>query len=105
MYLADMTRQQAHIRDQILPVLQPYVRRIVLFGSVARGEMRTESDIDLLVTLRPPEQRPVLGLRWFALEQELAQRLRRPVEMVTEDALDAYLRPFIERDGVLLYEE
>jgi predicted nucleotidyltransferase len=30
-----------HLRDIILPVLQPYgVKRIALFGSVARGEWR-----------------------------------------------------------------
>ncbi|NBC19109.1 MAG: nucleotidyltransferase [Bacteroidetes bacterium] len=78
---------------------------IALYGSWARDEERPDSDIDLLVVLRPAEDRPPLGLKWFALEQELSERLQRPVELVTDAALDPYLRPSIERDAVVLYDE
>ena len=105
MQTAAMTNQIQILKDQILPILQPYVSRIVLFGSMARGEADMGSDIDLLVVLKPSTQRPTLGLRWFALELELTQQLGRPVDMVTENALSPHVRPFIEQDQVVLYEE
>ena len=46
-----------------------------------------------------------MGLQWFALEQELAERLGRPVELVTERALSRHVRPHVQTDRVLLYEE
>lgn len=99
-----MTPAHQHIRDQIVPLLAPYVSRIRLIGSVARGETRPDSDVDLLVTLKPSAEHPALGLRWFALEHELSEHLGRPVELITEAALSTHLRPFIEQDAVVLYE-
>jgi hypothetical protein len=46
-----------------------------------------------------------MGLRWFALEQALADRLGRPVELVTERALSPHIRPHVQTDRVLLYED
>lgn len=100
-----MTHQLEDLKDKILPVLRPYASRITLFGSLARGDEGPASDVDLLVALRPPGQRPPLGLRWFELEQDLGQLLGREVEMVTEEALSPYIRPYVERDSVVLYEE
>lgn len=38
------------IKQRILPILQKYnIKRAGLFGSYARGEMREDSDIDILV--------------------------------------------------------
>jgi predicted nucleotidyltransferase len=93
----------AELREKILPLLRPYVKRISVFGSFARGEDTAESDIDILVDLKPPEERPALGLKWFGLEQELGRILGREVELISEKALSPYIRPYA--DMVLLYEE
>ncbi len=95
----------AELRKNILPPLRPYVKKIAVFGSFARGEDTSDSDIDILVDLKPPGQRPVLGLKWFGLEQELSHILGRRVELVSESALSPYVRPYAEKDMVLLYEE
>ena len=100
-----MERRFESLREKILPLLRPYVRSITLFGSLARGDERPDSDVDLLVALKPPSQRPPLGLHWFTLEQELGDRLGRTVELVTEDALSPHVRPYVEQDRVVLYEE
>lgn len=55
------------------------VRSVRLFGSVARGEERPGSDIDLLVELEPG--RSLLDL--IGLEHDLADALGRKVEAVT----------------------
>ncbi|MEF8797404.1 MAG: nucleotidyltransferase domain-containing protein [Salinivenus sp.] len=98
-----ISREQ--VRDVVVPTLRPYATRIELFGSVARGESTETSDIDLLLTLRAPENRPPLGLRWFELEQELSEQLGRPVELVTQRALSPHLRPHVTSDRVTLYED
>lgn len=94
------------LREKILPVLLPYgVKRIALFGSVVRGDNTPESDIDILVTLKSPDQRRPIGLKWFGLAEELSLILERPVDLVTEGGLSPYIRPYVEQEMVILYEE
>jgi predicted nucleotidyltransferase len=57
------------------------------------------------VELKPLEQRPPLGLRWFALEEELSQRIGRRVELVSMKALSPHIRPYVKEDEVVIYEE
>ena len=95
----------AELREKMLPLLCPYVKKVAVFGSFARGEETPESDIDVLVDLKPPGERPVLGLKWFGIEEELSRILGRRVELVSESGLSPYVRPYAERDMVLLYEE
>jgi uncharacterized protein len=93
------------LRAILVPALRPYVTRIAVFGSYARGEETPGSDVDILVDLKASGRRPVLGLRWFSLEEELSARLGRRVEMVTLEALSPYARPYVQRDEVELYAE
>jgi hypothetical protein len=95
----------AELREKVLPLLYPYVKRVYVFGSFARGELTPYSDIDILVELKPRDQRPRLGFKWFGLWDELEEILGRKVDLVSESALSPYVRPHVERDLVLLYEE
>lgn len=93
------------LRNKILPVLKPYVTRISVFGSYVRGEETQESDIDIMVQLKPADQRPSLGLAFFGIQEDLSKILQREVDLVTEDALSPYVRPYVEKDKVVIYEE
>ena len=96
----------AELSSKITPLLKPYVNRISVFGSYARGEVTAESDIDLLIALKPVEARPVLGLFDFIkLEQELKKKLGCEVDLVTEEGLNPRRRLNIEKDRVVLYEK
>jgi uncharacterized protein len=86
-------------------LLYPYVKKVYVFGSFARGELTPDSDIDILVELKPRDQRLRLGFKWFGLWDELEEILGRKVDLVSESALSPYVRPHVERDLVLLYEE
>ncbi|MGC1374857.1 MAG: nucleotidyltransferase family protein [Anaerolineales bacterium] len=98
--------QFADLRAKVTPLLRPYARRISVFGSYARGEQTPESDIDLLVALRPSEQRPPLGLfEIIRLEHELQKELGRAVDLVTEEGISPRIKPKVEKDRVVLYEE
>lgn len=94
------------LREKILPVLLPWgVKRVALFGSVVRGDETPQSDIDILVELKEPGERPPIGLKWFGLEEDLRGLLGREVELVSADALSPYIRPHVEEEMVILYEE
>lgn len=94
------------IRDAVLELLGPYgVRRISVFGSVARGEEDEDSDIDILVGLEQPFRRPLSLFRFVTIEMELETRLGREVDLIADESLSPYVRPYVERDEVVLYEE
>lgn len=94
-------RKFAGLRNIVLPILEPYgVKRIALFGSVVRGEETSDSDIDLLVKFK----KPIGLLKLVGVERELSARLNRKVDLVTEAALSKYIRPYVEKEKVILYE-
>ena len=96
----------AELKLKVTPLLKPYVKRISVFGSFARGDATIDSDIDLLVDLKPSGLRPVLGLfEFIKLEQELEKQLGCEVDLITEEGLNQRRKPRIEKDRVVLYEE
>ena len=64
------------------------VKTLSLFGSIARNEARSESDVDLLVEFN----RPVGYFGLFALQDYLEDLLGCPVDLGTPDSLKPYLR-------------
>ncbi|HUS07854.1 MAG TPA: nucleotidyltransferase domain-containing protein [Bryobacteraceae bacterium] len=68
------------------------VQRLALFGSVARGEARSDSDVDLLVQFFPGAK---TYERFLALSELIEARLGRTVELVTIEALSPFLGPHI----------
>ena len=72
--------------------------RVRVFRSVARGDARADSDLDLLVDLEPG--RSLLDL--IAIKQDLEDLLLRPVDVVTEAAISSYVRADILREAVPL---
>ena len=96
----------ADIRRKALPLLKPYISRLAIFGSTVRGETTSTSDIDLLIKLKPSKLRPKLGFfKLMEIEQDLQKKLGKEVDLVTEDSLSPYIRPYIEKEKVIIYEE
>jgi hypothetical protein len=98
----------AGVHPQVLvaaagPVLRQVVEdrgftRLAVFGSVARGEARSDSDVDLLVDA--PAGTSIGDL--VALQELLADILGRPVDVVTYGGLKAGVDDDVRRDAVLL---
>jgi hypothetical protein len=96
----------ADIRRKAVPILKPYINRLAVFGSTVRGEATPKSDLDLLISLKPSGQRPKLGLfKLIEIEEALEEKLGREIDLVTEDSLSPYIRPYVEREKVVIYEE
>lgn len=70
------------------------VESLALFGSYARGEEHSESDIDLLVTFEEP---PGL-LAFLDLERMLSKLLGRSVDLVSKDALKPRIGDCVQRE-------
>lgn len=71
-----------------------------------RAASQHRKDVDLLVALKPSEKRPPFGLfEMIRLERELEKKLGRSVDLVTEEGLSPRIRPNVEKDKVVLYEE
>jgi len=77
------------------------VRELSVFGSVARGEDRPNSDIDLLVEFLP-EAEPGL-LDHAGLMLDLAALLGRKVDLVSKNALKPLIRDSVIQDSRRLY--
>jgi hypothetical protein len=83
-------------RHEILRIAAAYgAHNIRVFGSVARGEDREESDFDLLVEMEP--ERSLLDL--VALEQDLEDLLHRKVDVLTDPCVHPAIRPHILADA------
>lgn len=86
-------------RSEVVAVAARHgVQVLGVFGSVARGEDRPDSDIDLLVQLPA-------GMGLFALasvQNELEELLGAEVDLIPEAGLKAGVRPSVEADLVPL---
>jgi uncharacterized protein len=92
--------------DQALGVIREHhsdiaafgVSSLALFGSVARGEARADSDVDILVEFASGE---VVGFfRFLRLKRYLEGILGREVDLVTRAALKPQLRERILKEAV-----
>jgi len=77
------------------------VRELSVFGSAARGELRPESDVDLLVAFQPGTRVTLFTL--IDLQTELAELLRRSVDLVPKNGLKPALRPAVLAEARVLY--
>ena len=78
------------------------IRELSVFGSVARGSSRMDSDVDLLVTFEPDA--PWSTLEIVDLREELASLFGRKVDLIEEKAIrNPYRKASILRDKSVLY--
>jgi len=78
------------------------VQRAWLFGSFAREEETTNSDIDILVQFTPNAKISLFD--YGGIVYELEQKTGRKVDLVQENMLKPFAMQSAERDKVLIYE-
>jgi uncharacterized protein len=77
------------------------VRRAALFGSVARGENRPGSDIDIMVEIDPEAHITVFD--YVGLKEYIAGLFDSPVDVVSRDNLKPYVRPTATADAIYAF--
>jgi predicted nucleotidyltransferase len=70
--------------------------KVGIFGSYARGENSSKSDLDLLVHL--DYTTPISLLNLIAVEQAISDALGIPVDLITEKSLHPLIRPIVEKE-------
>jgi predicted nucleotidyltransferase len=86
-------------RDAIIRIAARYgALNLCVFGSVARGEARPDSDVDFLVDMEPGRSLLDVG----GLLVELQELLGRPVDVVTRNGLRDRIRDRVLREAVPL---
>jgi hypothetical protein len=88
--------------DRIADVCRRYgVKELAVFGSAVRGELRPDSDIDILVEFQSDTRIGLLG--FTSLSEELESLVGRKVDLVTKQGLKPLVRPRVLSEAQLVY--
>ena len=87
------------ITEKIRPIMKRYdVKKVALFGSLVRGEMREDSDIDILVEI----ESDISLLDFVGLKIEIEEALGRKVDLVEYCTIKPRLKDKILKEQVVI---
>jgi predicted nucleotidyltransferase len=72
------------------------ITKLALFGSTVRDEATENSDVDILIAF----DNTATSAGYFGVQFYLEDNLGCVVDLITEKALRAELRPFVEKEAV-----
>ncbi|MEK7138205.1 MAG: nucleotidyltransferase family protein [Patescibacteria group bacterium] len=72
------------------------VKRVGVFGSVARGEQKKSSDLDVLVEF----QRPIGFFKFIELENFLSKKLGRRVDLMSKKSIKSVVKKVILKETI-----
>lgn len=73
------------------------VKRIGLFGSYARGDEHTDSDIDILVEFNSGK---ATFDNFMQLASDLEEIFQKHVDLLTCDGVSRYIKPYIDKEVI-----
>jgi hypothetical protein len=89
------------LKQKTAPVFERYhINRASVFGSVARGQDTSRSDVDVLIE----PQRPFGLVKLVGLKQDLEQVLKKPVDVVEYEGIKPAFAKNILNDSTIIYE-
>jgi predicted nucleotidyltransferase len=80
-----------------------FVERVYLFGSYARGEGNENSDLDLLLVINF-QQYSSNAVSWEKMLAETKALTGIKTDFVCESLLSPYVKTFVDKDKILIYE-
>ena len=100
-----MAREKVHLPENKIAEFckRNGIRRLSLFGSVLKGTMRSDSDVNLLVEFYPAHMPGLIGLA--SLEIELSKILGRKADLRTPQDLSRYFRKEVMKSAKVQYAE
>ncbi len=94
-----MNAYTEQIKQTVIPILQRYgTTKAALFGSIVRGQMKSDSDIDILVQI----DNDISLLEFVGLKIELENALNRNVDLVEYDTIKPILRKMILKEQEII---
>ena len=78
-----------------------HIKKLSLFGSALRDELKPESDIDVLVEFEKGKAPGLLG--FCHIQNELTDLIGREVELHTPNDLSRYFRDEVVNNAVVQY--
>ncbi len=82
---------------------QYHVANLFVFGSAARNEMNTNSDVDFLVSFKNDLETNYFD-NYFDFQYKLEEILRRNIDLISENTLkNPYLINSINADKIMIY--
>jgi predicted nucleotidyltransferase len=78
------------------------VNKVWLFGSYARGDADEKSDVDVLVDL---DFSKTIGLGYFSWHENLRDLLNKDVHVIAEGGIHKFIKPYVEKDKIIIYEK
>jgi hypothetical protein len=96
-------------RDQVIATLRTHEQELrhrgvlhaALFGSVARGDARPDSDIDIMIEIEPEAHIGVWG--YAGLKEYIADLFQGPVDVVDRAALKPYVTPAATTEAIYAF--
>jgi predicted nucleotidyltransferase len=87
------------IKEKITPILQRYgVTKAAIFGSLAKGEATTSSDVDILVEIKTD----MSLLDFIGVKIELEEALKMKVDLVEYETIKPLIREKILNEQVVI---
>ena len=77
------------------------IRHVAVFGSVARGDSRPDSDLDIMIEVDPDS--PMTVFDYVELKGYIAGLFDGPVDVVSRDGLKAHVRPAATADAIFAF--
>ena len=77
------------------------VRHAALFGSVARGSNKINSDIDIMIEIDPDVRMTVFD--YVDLKDYIGALFNEPVDVVNREGLKAHVRPAATADAIYAF--
>ena len=77
------------------------VTHAALFGSLARGDNRSGSDIDIMIEIDPDVRMTVFD--YVELKEYISDLFDEPVDVVNRDALKPYVHPTATADAIYAF--
>ena len=88
------------IRRIVIPIAKSYgVASISLFGSYAKGNATSNSDIDFII-----EKGDLIGIKYFSLLEELEDAFNCKIDLITTGFSNKEFLNKIKKDEVLIYK-
>jgi predicted nucleotidyltransferase len=78
------------------------IKSVSLFGSYINGQPTEDSDVDVLIDIFPDSQIGFFEL--YDIQEALQNRLGKPVDLLTPQALSNYIRPQVMKEAEIIYE-